>query len=79
VSPVAGAPGRQPGAAPAPGATPPPGAAGTPGDPGARRGSGEFNALEADFFAREQELYQHEPAETFDDLDPVTRQRRRRP
>jgi hypothetical protein len=77
VSPVTGQPARQPGAgAPAPGATPPPGAAS--GDP-ARRGSGEFNALEADFFAREQELYQHEPAESFDDLDPVTRQRRRRP
>jgi hypothetical protein len=78
VVPVAGAPARQPGAnPPAAGATPPP-AAGSPaaGD-AARRGSGEFNALEADFFAREQELYQHEPTESFDDLDPVTRQRRR--
>ena len=36
-----------------------------------RRASGEFNELEADFFAREKDLYQNvnEPAESFDDLD----------
>jgi hypothetical protein len=35
-----------------------------------RRVSGEFNELEADFFAREKDLYQgaNEPAESFDDL-----------
>ena len=43
-----------------------------------RRASGEFNALEADFFARESDLYQQEPTESFDDLDPVTREPRRR-
>jgi hypothetical protein len=53
-------------------------APGTPGDPVAgRRASGEFNALEADFFARESDLYHSEPAESFDDLDPKTGQRRR--
>jgi hypothetical protein len=36
-----------------------------------RRASGEFNELEADFFAREKDLYNNanEPAESFDDLD----------
>ena len=63
----AGAPPRSPTPAP-----------GTPGEPGAgRRASGEFNALEADFFARESDLYHSEPAESFDDLDPKTGQRRR--
>jgi hypothetical protein len=50
-----------------------------PGDPVAgRRASGEFNALEADFFARESDLYQQEPTESFEDLDPNTREPRRR-
>jgi CheY-like chemotaxis protein len=49
-----------------PAPTPPPAA-----DAGARtqRPSGEFNALEADFFAREADLYKHDKAESFDDLD----------
>jgi hypothetical protein len=38
--------------------------------PRGRRPSNEFNALEADFFAREADLYQEEGPETFDDMDP---------
>jgi len=30
-----------------------------------------FDAIEADFFAREADLYKREALETFDDLDPV--------
>jgi hypothetical protein len=66
---------------PAPaGRTPPPRSpTPVPGDPVAgRRASGEFNALEADFFARESDLYQQEPTESFEDLDPNTREPRRR-
>jgi DNA-binding response OmpR family regulator len=43
----------------------------------ARRGSGAspssetFDPVEADFFAREADLYKREPIETFDDLDPM--------
>jgi CheY-like chemotaxis protein len=82
ISPVA-AHGAHPAAAskPAPaGRTPPPRSpTPVPGDPVAgRRASGEFNALEADFFARESDLYQQEPTESFEDLDPNTREPRRR-
>jgi hypothetical protein len=45
----------------------------TPIDPGApvrsTRPSGEFNALEADFFAREADLYKHDTHDSFDDLE----------
>jgi hypothetical protein len=34
-----------------------------------RRASGEFDALESEFFAREAELYKKEAVENFDDLD----------
>ncbi|HEY0710634.1 MAG TPA: hypothetical protein VGG33_27775 [Polyangia bacterium] len=34
-----------------------------------RRASGEFDALEADFFAREAELYKKDTLENFEDLD----------
>ncbi len=34
-----------------------------------RRPSGEFNAVEADFFAREAELYKREKEDNFEDLD----------
>ena len=34
-----------------------------------RRASGEFDALESEFFARESDLYAKEPVENFDDLD----------
>jgi hypothetical protein len=30
-----------------------------------------FDAVEADFFAREADLYKRETIETFDDLDPM--------
>jgi hypothetical protein len=70
-APAAGSPGNA--QSPPRSPTPP------PGEPQAgRRASGEFNAREADFFARESDLYHHEPAESFDDLDPVTREPRRR-
>jgi hypothetical protein len=36
-----------------------------------RRASGEFDALESEFFARESDLYAKEPVENFDDLDPA--------
>jgi hypothetical protein len=36
-----------------------------------RRASGEFDALESEFFARESDLYKKEPVENFDDLDPA--------
>ena len=57
-------------AAPSNTAAAPP-AASTGEGPGKRRASAEFDALEADFFAREAELYKHanEPTESFDDLD----------
>jgi hypothetical protein len=70
-APAAGSPGHA--QSPPRSPTPPPGE-----PPAGRRASGEFNALEADFFARESDLYHHEPAESFDDLDPVTREPRRR-
>jgi len=35
----------------------------------ARTPSSSFNAVEADFFDREADLYKRESAETFDDLD----------
>jgi hypothetical protein len=63
---------------PAPVATaaPPPTAAPAPppqpeasAPPRAARPSGEFNALEADFFAREADLYKHDKPESFDDLE----------
>lgn len=52
--------------------------ANTPG-PQTRRPSGEFNALEADFFAREADLYKQDKAETFDDLEHGQGQARRPP
>ncbi len=39
---------------------------------GDRRASGEFDALEAEFFARESDLYKKEAVENFDDLDAAT-------
>jgi hypothetical protein len=83
LSPVAAHPASPPAAAPAGpsnnAAAPPRSPTPPPGEvPAGRRASGEFNALEADFFARESDLYHHEPAESFDDLDPVTREPRRR-
>ncbi|HVT05969.1 MAG TPA: hypothetical protein VHO67_00850, partial [Polyangia bacterium] len=47
--------------------------------PRPRRASGQaapnaadtFDAIEADFFAREADLYKREAIESFDDLDPI--------
>jgi hypothetical protein len=39
----------------------------------------EFDAIEADFFAREADLYKREAIETFDDLDTVAGIPGRRP
>jgi CheY-like chemotaxis protein len=65
----------------APAAVPPPVtslAAPILGEPAhhARTPSGSFNAVEADFFDREADLYKRESAETFDDLDGVGGSRR---
>jgi hypothetical protein len=65
-------------AAPPLAATPPPASAEagparhhTPSGRPDRRASGEFDALESEFFARESDLYKKEPVENFDDLDPA--------
>ncbi len=44
--------------------------------PTGKRPSAEFSALEADFFARESELYKEEKPESFDDLDRKGQRRR---
>lgn len=64
----------------APPPSPPATASNAPADPAQARGragkrqSGDFDPLEADFFAREADLYKQE-VDSFDDLDPNHRRR----
>jgi CheY-like chemotaxis protein len=63
------APPAEPAASPAEPAASPTSGSSLAADVRGRRPSGEFSALEADFFAREADLYKTEKPESFEDLD----------